>query len=311
VPTGPTRCGFCAIIGAPNAGKSTLVNQLTGSKVSIVSHKVQTTRARIRAIAINGDAQIVLVDTPGIDVIASAARARLAARVALGSDLVLLVFDADLGRVEIEALETLLASGKPLLLVLNRSDCWPADELPALQASIRRRLPAAAAHLEPIVVAAAPQQPRLLADGRVRSEAAAPRIAPLEEALLDLLERHGRLLLAQGEIDICVLGLSGETRGLGHCARRQNCFAHIIGWRVEGHGAHGEPVAVGGRHGESIRPDAHENAGEYGAGLVAGCGAHDAVGTCHEALRGDGETQPVIGRQLGVLTRLVAVEAER
>jgi GTP-binding protein Era len=63
---GPTRCGFCAIIGAPNAGKSTLVNQLTGSKVSIVSHKVQTTRARIRAIAIEGNAQIVLVDTPGI-----------------------------------------------------------------------------------------------------------------------------------------------------------------------------------------------------------------------------------------------------
>jgi GTP-binding protein Era len=62
----PTRCGFCAIIGAPNAGKSTLVNQLTGSKVSIVSHKVQTTRARIRAIAMEGNAQIVLVDTPGI-----------------------------------------------------------------------------------------------------------------------------------------------------------------------------------------------------------------------------------------------------
>jgi GTP-binding protein Era len=62
----PTRCGFCAIIGAPNAGKSTLVNQLTGSKVSIVSHKVQTTRARIRAIAMEGRAQIVLVDTPGI-----------------------------------------------------------------------------------------------------------------------------------------------------------------------------------------------------------------------------------------------------
>jgi GTPase len=63
---GPTRCGFCAIIGAPNAGKSTLVNQMTGSKVSIVSHKVQTTRARIRAIAIEGRSQIVLVDTPGI-----------------------------------------------------------------------------------------------------------------------------------------------------------------------------------------------------------------------------------------------------
>ncbi len=60
------RCGFCAIIGAPNAGKSTLVNQLTGSKVSIVSHKVQTTRARLRAIVMEGNTQIVLVDTPGI-----------------------------------------------------------------------------------------------------------------------------------------------------------------------------------------------------------------------------------------------------
>lgn len=64
--TGQKRCGFCAIIGAPNAGKSTLVNQLTGSKVAIVSHKVQTTRARLRAIVMEGDTQIVLVDTPGI-----------------------------------------------------------------------------------------------------------------------------------------------------------------------------------------------------------------------------------------------------
>lgn len=61
-----TRCGFCAIIGAPNAGKSTLVNALAGSKVSIVSHKVQTTRARLRAIAIEGQTQIIYVDTPGI-----------------------------------------------------------------------------------------------------------------------------------------------------------------------------------------------------------------------------------------------------
>ena len=61
-----TACGFCAIIGAPNAGKSTLVNQLTGAKVAIVSHKVQTTRARLRAIVMEDDTQIVLVDTPGI-----------------------------------------------------------------------------------------------------------------------------------------------------------------------------------------------------------------------------------------------------
>src|SRR5690606_14220582 len=63
---GITRCGFVAIIGAPNAGKSTLLNQLVGSKVAIVTHKVQTTRARIRGIAMEGNAQIVFVDTPGI-----------------------------------------------------------------------------------------------------------------------------------------------------------------------------------------------------------------------------------------------------
>ena len=60
------RAGFAAIIGAPNAGKSTLVNRLTGSKVSIVTQKVQTTRFPVRGIAMEGDAQIVLVDTPGI-----------------------------------------------------------------------------------------------------------------------------------------------------------------------------------------------------------------------------------------------------
>ena len=61
-----TRSGFAAIIGAPNAGKSTLLNQLVGAKIAIVTHKVQTTRARIRGIAIDGDTQIVFVDTPGI-----------------------------------------------------------------------------------------------------------------------------------------------------------------------------------------------------------------------------------------------------
>lgn len=61
-----TRSGFAAIIGAPNAGKSTLLNSLVGSKIAIVTHKVQTTRSRIRGIAIEGDTQIVFVDTPGI-----------------------------------------------------------------------------------------------------------------------------------------------------------------------------------------------------------------------------------------------------
>src|ERR1051325_11135211 len=61
-----TRSGFVALIGAPNAGKSTLVNQLVGAKVSIVTHKVQTTRAIVRGIATHDTAQIVFVDTPGI-----------------------------------------------------------------------------------------------------------------------------------------------------------------------------------------------------------------------------------------------------
>ena len=62
----PTRCGVVAVIGVPNAGKSTLVNQFVGAKVSIVTHKVQTTRSRIRGIAIVDTTQLIYVDTPGI-----------------------------------------------------------------------------------------------------------------------------------------------------------------------------------------------------------------------------------------------------
>ena len=64
--TDPTRCGFVAIIGAPNAGKSTLLNRIAGTKLSIVSPKAQTTRFRIMGILMRGAAQILLVDTPGI-----------------------------------------------------------------------------------------------------------------------------------------------------------------------------------------------------------------------------------------------------
>jgi GTPase len=63
---GPTKCGFIAVIGAPNAGKSTLVNAMVGAKVSIVSHKVQTTRVTLRGIALHGASQLIFIDTPGI-----------------------------------------------------------------------------------------------------------------------------------------------------------------------------------------------------------------------------------------------------
>ena len=188
-----------AVFGRVGVGKSSLLNALLGQAAfaTDVAHgctRHQEARAWDQPIA--GLAQVELVDTPGIDEIAAAARARLAARVALSSDLVLLVLDGDLTSVEHDALSPLLASGKPLLLVLNRCDCWSEQQQTALIASIQRRLPAAARHLELIPVAAAPRQPELLADGRVRSVTQPPRVTPLRRALVDLLEQHGELLLA-------------------------------------------------------------------------------------------------------------------
>jgi len=193
------RCLRVAVFGRVGVGKSSLLNALLGEAAfaTDVAHgctRHQATRAWDQPIA--GLQRVELVDTPGIDEIAAAARARLAARVALGADLVLLVLDGDLTSVEHDALEPLLASGKPLLLVLNRCDTWSEAEQADLIASIERRLPAAARHLELIPVAAAPRQPQLLADGRVRSIPQLPRVAPLRQALMQLLEQHGALLLA-------------------------------------------------------------------------------------------------------------------
>ncbi len=188
-----------AVFGRVGVGKSSLLNALLGETAFATDVAHGCTRhqqAQAWDQPITGLRQVELVDTPGIDEIAAAARARLAARVALGADLVLLVLDGDLSSVELEALEPLLASGKPLLLVLNRCDCWSEPEQGELIASIQRRLPAAARQLELIAVAAAPRQPELLADGRVRSMPQPPRVAPLQRALVTLLEQHGPLLLA-------------------------------------------------------------------------------------------------------------------
>ena len=188
-----------AVFGRVGVGKSSLLNALLGEAAFATDVAHGCTRhqqAQAWAQPMAGLNRVELVDTPGIDEIAAAARARLAARVALGSDLVLLVLDGDLTSVEHDALAPLLASGKPVLLVLNRCDCWSEAEQAELIASIKRRLPAAARHLELIPVAAAPRQPQLLADGRVRSVVQAPQVEPLRQSLQLLLEQHGCLLLA-------------------------------------------------------------------------------------------------------------------
>lgn len=121
------RCGLVAVVGAPNAGKSTLVNALVGQKVAIVSPKAQTTRARLMGIAIEGDAQLLLVDTPGIfDPARRLDRAMVAAawEGSEGADLIALVVDGKGGigpKVRAVA-EGLKARRERKLLVLNKVD---------------------------------------------------------------------------------------------------------------------------------------------------------------------------------------------
>jgi len=135
----PTRSGFVALIGAPNAGKSTLLNQLVGAKVSIVTHKVQTTRAIVRGIATHDNAQIVFVDTPGI----FRPRRRLDTAMvstawggAKDADLVCVLIDAERGlRGDAAALLGKLADVRqPKILILNKVDRVKPETLLALAA---------------------------------------------------------------------------------------------------------------------------------------------------------------------------------
>jgi GTP-binding protein Era len=129
-----TRCGFVALIGAPNAGKSTLLNALVGSKVTIVSHKVQTTRALIRGISVEGRSQIIFVDTPGI----FAPKRRLDRAMvttawsgAHEADLTAVLIDARKGLDEdVEPILDRLKEVKgPKILILNKIDVVPRDSL--------------------------------------------------------------------------------------------------------------------------------------------------------------------------------------
>ncbi len=141
-----TRCGFVAVIGAPNAGKSTLVNRLVGAKVTIVSHKVQTTRVPVRGIAVLGPSQLVFIDTPGIfDPKKRLDRAMVDAAWggAGDADVVCLVVDAVRGLDETASgiLDKLAQSGAPRVLALNKVDkVTDKAALLALAAAINERV---------------------------------------------------------------------------------------------------------------------------------------------------------------------------
>ena len=139
------RCGFVALVGAPNTGKSTLINALVGSKVAIVSPKVQTTRTRVLGIVVEGDSQLVFVDTPGIfEPRRRLDRAMVAAAWsgAQDADIVVLLVDATQGRVGAESwaiVDGLAKTGRRTMLALNKIDVAPRPKLLEMSAALNRR----------------------------------------------------------------------------------------------------------------------------------------------------------------------------
>ncbi|WP_432448793.1 GTPase Era [Aliiroseovarius marinus] len=141
-----TRAGFVALIGEPNAGKSTLTNHMVGAKVSIVTHKVQTTRARIRGVAIEGDAQIVFVDTPGLfQPRRRLDRAMVAAAWGGASDADVIVLLVEAHRGVTEGVERILeglkeiGQGRTVALAINKIDKVQSEVLLALTKDLNER----------------------------------------------------------------------------------------------------------------------------------------------------------------------------
>ncbi len=150
MPDGPgTRAGFVALIGEPNAGKSTLLNRMVGAKVSIVTHKVQTTRTRIRGVAMEGAAQIVFVDTPGL----FRPRRRLDRAMvkaawggAADADLIVLLIEANRGLTEgvdsiIDRMKDQIPQGIQVALAINKIDRVKAEVLLALAEKMNTAFP--------------------------------------------------------------------------------------------------------------------------------------------------------------------------
>ncbi|WP_170372737.1 GTPase Era [Ruegeria arenilitoris] len=143
-----TRAGFIALIGEPNAGKSTLLNRMVGAKVSIVTHKVQTTRARIRGVAMEGDAQLVFVDTPGLfKPRRRLDRAMVAAAWGGAADADIIVLMVEAHRGITEGVERILdglseiAQGRKVALAINKIDRVEAPALLSLTRDLNDRFP--------------------------------------------------------------------------------------------------------------------------------------------------------------------------
>jgi len=196
--TGPmagTRCGFVAVVGEPNAGKSTLLNRLTGAKLSIVTPKAQTTRFRILGIMMRGPSQVLLVDTPGIFVPRRRLDRAMVAAAWTGvrdADLTLLLVDAKAGSTAAaqEIVAALVAQRRRCWLVLNKIDLVPAQALLPLTATLSALAPFEQTFM---VSAATGDGMEQLADALMDAMPEGPHLYPAD----DLTDLPDRLLAAE------------------------------------------------------------------------------------------------------------------
>jgi len=194
-PVAGTRCGFVAVAGAPNSGKSTLVNRLAGAKLSIVTPKAQTTRFRVLGIMMRGESQVLLVDTPGIFTPRRRLDRAMVAAAWTGvrdADLTLLLVDAKTGATGSvrEIAETLAAQRRRSWLVLNKTDLVSAPTLLPLTAALTALAPFEQTFM---VSAANGDGIEQLADALAEAVPAGPHLYPDD----DLTDLPDRLLAAE------------------------------------------------------------------------------------------------------------------
>ncbi len=188
-----------AVFGRVGVGKSSLLNSLVKKryfKSDVVNGSTVTPQSCQWGKSFKDIKSIELIDTPGIDEVLNKKQYDIAYETAFRADLILFVIDSDLTSIEQNALKVLLAKGKQILLVLNRSDQWDHKQIKVLKNSIKNRLPSTANHLKIISVAAAARQPKLFKNGRVRSQIIGPQVSPLVTSIIEIVEQHGELLLA-------------------------------------------------------------------------------------------------------------------